>query len=263
MLKLGIVGANGTMGKAIAKMTGLRGSNIIKFTRTSNNLEEVSSCDTIILCVKPNKIEHVCKELSRYKIDDQLVVSIAAGVPDKSIRKWINPNQPENISLVRCMLNLPIEVKSGVVDFYSSKFLSPKNINNLHSLFSNNSIGWLTNESHINTSTVISGCIPAYFAYDYIKHNDLTHCSEMITKIILAGRKMGFTDEMTISRACVSLRGTSLLLKEMTPTEIINKVATKGGATEAGIEHLQSGGNLNDALLNSYQRILKIEETYK
>lgn len=56
-----------------------------------------------------------------------------------------------------------------------------------------------------------------------------------------------------------TVKGTIALLKIMTPQEIISKVASPGGTTEAGLKVLRDGGTLEEAVRAAVKRAEELQ----
>ena len=72
------------------------------------------SC-TIILAVKPQDVQAVCRQLSVNA--DTLIISIAAGIQTQAMRRWLEGKG----TLVRCMPNTPAAIGQGITGLYADK----------------------------------------------------------------------------------------------------------------------------------------------
>lgn len=79
----------------------------------STNEELVDKCDIIIIAVKPQDLEAAIEPIASSFTADQVVISLAAGVPLKKLKKLL----PQNTNLARLMANTPAKVQRGAFGF--------------------------------------------------------------------------------------------------------------------------------------------------
>jgi len=95
--------SNRTEGKLI-KLTEQHG-----IVACATNEELVDKCDIVILAVKPQDMESAVEPIASAFNDDQVVISLAAGVSLKKLKKLL----PKNPHLVRLMANTPAKIGKG------------------------------------------------------------------------------------------------------------------------------------------------------
>lgn len=201
--KIGIIGV-GNLGLSMLKMFNkYQRCNVIcsvKSNERLNFLQNLSldvkyyqdnslvtdKSNIIMICVKPLQVLDVCKEINNSLTSNNIVVSTAACVPLKTLHRLL-PNTPH---IVRCMPNIPCEVGEGIVPYVTNSEIA-KDI--MVELFHPNETLELKTCDQIDTSTIISGCSPAFIAwfYDQIKllgsqHNlpkDIT--AKLLTQTII------------------------------------------------------------------------------
>jgi len=174
----------------------------------------------IILCVKPQDIDEVLSKLSRDISSRQLIISIAAGVTTKHIQKFFK----SKISVVRTMPNMPAVIAEGVTAYCLGKYASRNSAEITRLIFSTIGKTLKITESKMNAVTAISGSGPGFVAYltDALK--------EAAVSIGLNKQQAEFFSVYVVS-------GTGRLLEreKIKPAELVKRVASKGGTTEAGI----------------------------
>ncbi len=79
----------------------------------STNEELVDRSDIVILAVKPQDLEAAVEPIAASFSEDQIVISLAAGVTLRKLKKLI----PQNRHLVRVMANTPARVFQGAFGF--------------------------------------------------------------------------------------------------------------------------------------------------
>lgn len=189
----------------------------------------VQRAHIIFIAVKPHHAEALFAEMKPVLNEEQIIVSLMAGVGMDYISEATNLHR-----IVRAMPNLPAKVSKGVTAFTETAAVSKieqMTIRNL--LDSTGAAIHVANETFINKSTGISGSGPAYVFY-------------FMQSMLEAAQKMGFS--MHDSRVLVSntFEGAVQLFKEsdLAPAGWIERVASKGGTTEAAIESMEDN-NVN------------------
>lgn len=80
-----------------------------KVTSCSTNEEVVDKSDIVILAMKPQDLEQAVEPIASAFNDDQIVISLAAGIQLRKLKRML----PGNKNLVRVMANTPARVKRG------------------------------------------------------------------------------------------------------------------------------------------------------
>jgi len=145
--KIGIIGA-GNMGQAIIKALiesdTFDAASILVTNRSPGKLEKVKKLynvnsvstneelieqsDIVIVAVKPQDMEEALDHCRNAFSPEQIVVSLAAGIDFKGLRRWI----PEG-NLTRVMMNTPVFIRKGVIGFCSNNDIYEGLIVNLFS----------------------------------------------------------------------------------------------------------------------------------
>ena len=79
----------------------------------SSNDELVDHCDIIFLCTKPQDLHVAIEPICSHFHEDHIVISLAAGIPLKSLKKLI----PSTKQIVRVMTNMPVRIQEAVVGY--------------------------------------------------------------------------------------------------------------------------------------------------
>jgi len=260
MKTIGIIGA-GNLGKHLYKMFECnRLEYLVNIGNNKNNIPVIDTSDIIFLTVKPNDIKKVCEEIKQNNKwnDQKTIISTAAGVSSSKINEWLGNNQI--YSVIRCMPNIPISSNSGSIIWYhpnvedsverTIKFIRTRDM--LESVFKGPEMIWLYgNEELLDVATVMFGCSPAYIANFF----------DIYLRI---GQELGFTHKQTHKLLLNSFSGTINLLKNYKGSEIINEVASKGGATEKALEILKDNDFdkiIELSIQESLARVRKISKT--
>ncbi len=239
-MKIFIIGF-GHMGQAIAQS--LRGSqsryDISASSLDTAGLEKAASAlsvtpdcayvnlkdaDAVIIAVKPQDLTTVAEETKGLISENAILVSIAAGVTIAKIKKLFGRDK-----IVRVMPNIGLSVGQGISAWKSSGLSSDdgkiarKFLDDLSENFE------VSKEELIDAVTAISGSGPAYFFL-------FAEALEKSAKALGLGEKD--------ARALVekTLSASASLQKGASYKELVNKVASKGGTTEAALRVFEKNG---------------------
>lgn len=246
-IKLGILGTGNMAEALISGLTAkkvISARDIIGFDIDSQRLEKmrkkyriqttdsatrlVSQCNLLLLAVKPQQLSQLLADISGLLTSNHLVLSIAAGVDTRRLLKEIG----KPVRLVRLMPNTPALVGLGATAFFVTKSCKNADRQLVNKLFS--SVGLVVEvkkEDLLDSVTALSGSGPA-FVYLFLK------------ALIDGGTKLGLTSSTSRQLAIQTVLGATTLLDRSaeTPEDLIIKVASKGGTTEAGLRTLGEKG---------------------
>lgn len=192
---------------------------------TSSNRDVASSCNIIILAVKPQNMAAVLDEISDVITDEKTVVSIAAGITLSYLQSKLKTKK-----LIRVMPNTPALVQEGMSVLSLCECFSDKDIAAVREIFM--SIGKVLTlpEKYMNAVTALSGSGPAFIAL-------------FIEAMTDAGVNMGLTADNASELSIQTLIGTAKLLDTgMSPGKLREMVTSPGGTTAAGLKAFEEKG---------------------
>lgn len=195
---------------------------------TTDNKEAVKNVDVIILAVRPQVIRTVLQEIKDVVSTKQLIISVAAGIEIKTIKKFLGNNQP----VVRTMPNLCAKVLASVSCWVKSKEVSKdKSVIAKKILQTFGQEIPLSDEKLLNKITAISGNGPAYFFY-------------LIELLEDTAVKIGIERDLAQKVTLQTFLGTAKLLahSQQTPKALREEVTSKGGTTEAALSVFNRSG---------------------
>ena len=245
-LKIGVIGI-GNMGGAIAHALLKNGvapkdlwitdlnttatnafASEYKGVQVVSSNELVSAVDVIVLAVKPWLVETVISEFSSALSQNQLLISIAAGVEFATLRK-ILPTTP----LFRVIPNTAIAINEGM-SFIATDHATENQITTVLGLFERMGKAMIITESLMTAATSLSSCGIAY-ALRYLRA-----ASE-------GGVELGFTAPMAHKIVAQTMIGAAQLILQnnSNPEEEIDKVCTPGGWTIQGLNAMEEAGFTN------------------
>ena len=192
---------------------------------TESNKEVASSCNIIILAIKPQNMAAVLDEVADLITEEKTVVSIAAGITLSFLQSKLKTKK-----LIRVMPNTPAIVQEGMSVMSLCECFSDKDIAIIRDIFM--SVGKVLTlpEKYINAVTAVSGSGPAFVAL-------------FIEAMIDAGEKIGLSRDNASELAIQTLIGTASLLDTGMPPEKLREMVTSpGGTTAAGLKVFEEKG---------------------
>lgn len=204
----------------------------------------MKKADIVILSVEPQQLGDVLADISGSFKADTLFISIAAGKKIEMIK-----GQLGDIKLIRVMPNTPARIGEGLAGIYAPENAQGR-IEEVVKIFS--SVGKaiaLEKEEMIDIITAVSGSGPAYFFL-------------LMENMIKAAIELGFTEERAMDVVLQTAKGAALLAefaKEsgQTPTQLREKIVSRGGTTEAALKVFAEGnfsGLVNSAIKRAHAR---------
>lgn len=190
---------------------------------TSSNTHAVQDADVVVLAVKPQSIEAVGVELQPI-IENQLVISIAAGTPLQKLRELLG----DHLAIVRCMPNTPALVGEGITGMLANASVSPEQRSLAESILNVcGTVVWFESDDDLDKVTALSGSGPAYFFY-------------LIESLVAAGESMGLSPKAALQLVVQTAVGASAMVsqEDIDPRQLRQNVTSPGGTTEAALNHL-------------------------
>ena len=180
------------------------------------------------------------------------MISIAAGVPLAKIEDAFSARGgsalggKKPVALVRVMPNMPALVGAGMSALSLGKRATQKHKRIAEAIFSAIGDVVVTQEKMLDLVTAVSGSGPAYFFL-------------LAEKLIEAAYEMGMKVDVAKRLVYQTAFGSGKVLaqSEEDPEDLIERVASKGGTTEAALKVFQKQGIgkiIQDAVKAAYQR---------
>lgn len=136
----------------------------LKVGVTDDNAAVARHAELLLIAVKPQVIELVCRPLVQECAPDAMVVSIAAGIRLEQLQAIFGDNR----SIVRVMPNILHSVHSGVAAICGNEVATAEQLGNTLELFRAVGIAELVPEHLMDAVTGLSGSGPA-FAFVFIE----------------------------------------------------------------------------------------------
>jgi len=206
---------------------------------TTDNSAAVKHADAVVLAVKPQVIRTVAGELAPLiQQRHPLVISIAAGVRETSLREWLG----KDIAIVRAMPNTPALVQSGATALFANAAVSEGQRNLAESIL--RAVGlaiWVDEEAMMDTVTALSGSGPAYFFL-------------LMEALTSAGCQLGLPEDTARLLTMQTAFGAAKMALESADdaAQLRRHVTSPGGTTERAIGELQKN-NFEGIVLQALQ----------
>jgi len=185
-------------------------------TFTDSNQFAVQQAETIIVCCKPHQISTILDEISIMCSHNKHIISIAACVSIEDILEKIN------CQVSRIMPTILSEINEGITLFCHHASVNEANRQFSENLFSSFSRPYIVSQDNFETAADLTSCGPGFF-------------SAIITEFINAvSRNSTISSEAIEEMMGKTLYGFSKLASNLSYSDIISRVATKGGITEEG-----------------------------
>ncbi len=237
-MKIGILGGgnmgealvSGILGKRLVSAKNLKVSDpVLKRRRLLTNRYRISTTTdnrklgawstVLILAVKPHEMQQVLGEIAPF-LRRPLVISIAAGVRLSFLERFLGKRP-----FVRVMPNLAAAVGEAISVLAKGRFASRRHALLAERIFQ--SVGetvWMP-ESKLDLVTALSGSGPAYVAF-------------FLNALTDGAVRLGLSRKMAQHLTQKTFQGSLAYLseKKADPKRFIQKVASKGGTTEAALK---------------------------
>lgn len=130
-------------------------------TCLADNKMAIERSDTVILSVKPQILQAVCKSIQNsVQSTKPLILSVAAGIRTGDIDRWLGNNQ----AIVRTMPNTPSLIQAGATGLYANARVNSEQKEQAeHIMRAAGLTIWVEEEQQLDAVTALSGSGPAYY----------------------------------------------------------------------------------------------------
>ena len=205
----------------------------------------LKDADAVILAVKPQDLAEAAKEIKDSISESAILVSVAAGVSIAKIKELFRRDK-----IVRVMPNIGLSVGQGISAWKSSGLSAEETVKAREFLNDLSGNFEVDDEGLIDAVTAISGSGPAYFfAF-----------AEALEK---SARSLGLGEKESRALVEKTFDAAAALQKGTSYEELVKKVASKGGTTEAALRVFEKNGLLRtveEATRAAYNRAKELNE---
>ncbi|MDD1611586.1 MAG: pyrroline-5-carboxylate reductase [Methylococcaceae bacterium] len=201
----------------------------LKVNVTASNEKVINETDVVVMAVKPQIMREVALQVAPLiQQRKSLVVSIAAGISERSLSTWLG----SEIAIVRCMPNTPALVLTGATALHANDKVTADQRSTAENILRSVGIAlWVNEEKELDAVTAVSGSGPAYYFL-------------LMEAMEQAAMDLGLTEET--ARLLVlqtALGAAKIALESSESPELLRKrVTSPGGTTQRAIETFQQGG---------------------
>lgn len=193
--------------------------------------------EIVVLSVKPQIMARVLAEVGETISSDALVISIAAGVPVKTIQARV----PSGTRVIRAMPNTPALVDAAATAIAGGEHARESDLADAKRIFDAIGLTVILEESQMDAVTGLSGSGPAYVFL-------------ILEALSDAGVKVGLSRRTSQLLAAQTVLGSAKLLLETNehPGRLKDMVTSPGGTAITGLHTLENGG-VRTTLMNAVE----------
>ncbi len=205
----------------------------------------LARAQTIVWAVKPQTFREAAAQVAAHTAG-ALHLSVMAGITSSSMAQLLGSQR-----IVRAMPNTPALIGKGIAGLYARAAVSDADKLSVEALMATTGEHlWVTNESHLDAVTALSGSGPAYVFF-------------FIEAMMRAGQEMGLSESQARRLAQSTFAGAAELARQSpeSPEVLRQRVTSKGGTTYAAITSMQSsqiGEHFEQALRAAGQRAAEL-----
>lgn len=194
--------------------------------RINPPLDALADAKAFVIGVKPAKWAEASQPVLVHLNKDAVIVSVMAGVPEATISQGF-----EGRSVVRVMPTTGVAQGQGVASLWSSHKAALDTGLSLFAPMAETAV--LTSEDLMHAATAVSGCGPAYFF-------------AFTRALAQAGVAEGLPEDVAVKLARATLRSAAAgVVGDEALDTLIDRVASPGGVTQAGLVVLNENGALD------------------
>ncbi|MGR3319180.1 MAG: pyrroline-5-carboxylate reductase [Candidatus Anammoxibacter sp.] len=194
---------------------------------TQDNKKYLKNASVVVIAVKPNIVSIVLKDIGNLINKNQLVVSVAAGVPINFIESYLQ----KGCKVARIMPNTPCLVGETAAGISLGKYTKKPDEELIVKMLSTVGKCFLVEEKLLDVVTGLSGSGPAFIC--------------MVIQALSDGAvKMGLPRNIADTLAAQTVFGTAKMVMEsgLHTGQLKDSVITPGGTTIEGVYKLEQGG---------------------
>jgi pyrroline-5-carboxylate reductase len=199
----------------------------IRARLASENEAVAREAEVLILGVHPDETAEALKQVRPSLREDHLLISIVTGVSTARLEEMAGVSLP----VVRANPNIAVLVAESATVLCGGRFATEGHLALARSLFATAGLVEVLDERHMNASTGLGGCGPAFIF-------------KILEAMAEGGVKMGLPRDVSQRISAQVLKGSAELVLRTGrhPASLKDEVTTPGGCTIDGIAKLQERG---------------------
>lgn len=218
---------------------------------TQKNTDAAKFGDIIILSIKPQVFPAIAKEIKDSINDNQMIVSIMAGVDIETLQRELLHKK-----IVRAMPNTPAQISEGMTVWTSTKEIKENEKDEVKKIFS--SMGkelYFEEEQYVDMATALTGTGPAYVFLFF-------------EAMIAAGVHLGFSRRDARELVYQTTLGSVLFAinSEKHTSELRDMVTSPGGTSADALYEMEKGSFrtiIEKAVYSAFKRTIYLKEIVK
>ena len=204
---------------------------------TTDNVAATAGAEVVILAVHPDETAEAMAQLRPGLRAEQLLITIVTGVGTARIEQMAGQALP----IVRANPNIAVLVAESATVLCRGAHATAAHLDLARSLFATVGLVEVLDERHMNASTGLGGCGPAFIF-------------KILEAMAEGGVKMGLPRDVARSISAQVMKGAAELILRTGkhPAAFKDEVTTPGGCTIDGIAKLQERG-ISIALIDAVE----------
>jgi pyrroline-5-carboxylate reductase len=209
-----------------------------KVQASADNSWAVREADVILLAVKPQHMKHVLEEVGPVIRQNQLVLSIAAGITTSFIQKFLAKGVP----VMRIMPNTPALVRMGMAGLARGRYAKEIHERTARGIMETVGSAVTVPERDMDAVTAVSGSGPAYVFY-------------VAEAMKGAGVHLGLAPNVADQLVRQTIKGAGELLSQSheEARTLRERVTSPGGTTEAALKVME-GAKIRAIFIKALKR---------
>jgi len=191
----------------------------------NSEIELYENCEMVIMAVKPQIFEMILKKLSlsNKKVENRLILSVAAGVSTSFIQSYLGEEK-----IVRIMPNTPLMIGEGACAFSRTENVTDDEYNIVRNIFNRMGVVADINEDLMSAVIPANGSSPAYVYY-------------FMDSIVKSVEKMGLDKTMARELVAKTFRGAAEMAMQSDKElgTLVDEVCSPGGTTIETIKYFE------------------------
>ncbi|WP_416827136.1 pyrroline-5-carboxylate reductase ProI [Ectobacillus polymachus] len=200
---------------------------------TQDKMELLKEANVVCFAMKPKDVIGAIASIKPFIREDQLILSLVAGVDSSSITHLLGKNNP----IVRVMPNTSAAILKSATAISPSKHATQEQLSLARELFETIGMVSIVDEEQMHAVTALSGSGPAYIYY-------------VVEAMEKAAMQIGLSEEIATPLILQTLLGAADMLKTSAkhPSQLRKEITSPNGTTEAGVQVLESY-NMQEAFI--------------
>jgi pyrroline-5-carboxylate reductase len=192
-----------------------------------NNAEAAAWANVVIVAVKPGKVREVLEEIQGSLRPEQILISLAAGVPIALLESWLS----RPIPVLRALPNLGMRVCQSATAISVGRHATPRQRETVEKIFQAVGITVIVEDEAMHGATALAGSGPGFLYW-------------LMEAFAAGGIEAGLPPEAVASLTQQTFLGAAQLIGEtgQDPAILRAQVTTPKGTTAAGIAELEKRG---------------------